>query len=76
MENRHEGKRVFEAQLDLRRTEITAGSLARVPLRYPLMTARVVMAIHMQALRLWKKRIPFHSHPDKLLERQPNERSH
>jgi len=76
MENRREGARVFEAQLELRRTEINRGSLARVPLRYPLMTLRVMTAIHLQALRLWKKRVPFHSHPAKILERQSHERSH
>ena len=67
-------KRVFDAHLELRRTEITAGSLARVPLRYPWMTVRIIAAIHMQALRLWKKKVPFHSHPSKILDRKLHER--
>lgn len=75
MENYRGGERVFEAHLDLGRTEITAGSLTRLPLRYPWMTLRVVAAIHMQALRLWRKRVPFHSHPSKLLDRPSDERS-
>lgn len=39
--------------------------MRRMPLRFPLMTARVVAAIYWQALRLWIKRVPFHTHPDK-----------
>lgn len=57
------GRRVFDAGLDLQRRPLDGASLARVLLRYPLMTARVVGAIHWQALRLWLKRAPFHPHP-------------
>jgi len=34
--------------------------------RYPLMTARVVGAIHWQALRLWLKHNPVYDHPKSL----------
>ncbi len=53
----------FDARLALQRQPLDATSLARVLWRYPLMTARVVGAIHWQALRLWWKRNPVHDHP-------------
>lgn len=55
--------REFDATLDLRRRPLDGASLARVLVRYPLMTARVVGAIHWQALRLWLKGVPVHDHP-------------
>lgn len=66
--------RQFDATLSLRRREITGTSLARVLLRYPPMTLRVVAAIYWQALRLWFKRIPFYDHPvnGKPVEQQPS----
>ena len=57
--------KIFDATLALERTEITGASLARVLLTYPWMTARIMVAIHWQALKLWLKRVPFLVHPDK-----------
>lgn len=37
--------------------------IAQVMLRYPFMTIGVVLRIHIQALRLWIKRVPFISKP-------------
>jgi DUF1365 family protein len=68
MENHRDGRKVFDADLALRRTEINSASLARVLFRYPWMTLQVVATIHAQAARLWRKKIPFHSHPSKLRE--------
>ncbi|NIM69443.1 MAG: DUF1365 family protein [Xanthomonadales bacterium] len=63
METALEGRKVFDASLDLRRREITGPALAGVLLRFPLMTLRVILGIHWQALRLWLKRCPVFDHP-------------
>jgi hypothetical protein len=60
------GERELEAHLDLHRRALTAGNLARVLWRFPLMTAQVIGAIHWQALQLWLKRTPVHDHPQPL----------
>jgi hypothetical protein len=54
---------IFGATLALRRVPITGASLAGTLLRFPWMTAKVIVAIHWQALRLWLKRIPVYRHP-------------
>jgi DUF1365 family protein len=60
-----EGRRMFDASLVLRREEITGASLARVLFGFPLMTLKIIAAIHWEALRLWLKGAPVHDHPDK-----------
>lgn len=55
----------FAAGLELRPQALTLRAMRQMPLKFPLMTARVVTAIYWQALKLWLKRIPFHPHPDK-----------
>jgi uncharacterized protein len=66
MRNLKEGTQVFETTLALERREISGASLARALLKFPLMTIKVVVAIYWQALRLWLKGLPFHTHPKKL----------
>jgi DUF1365 family protein len=61
----HDGMRLFDASLQLRRREIDRSGLTRVLLAYPLMTAKVTTLIHWQALRLVLKKAPFYVHPDK-----------
>ena len=65
MTNRERGEMVFEASFRGRRRSISGRSLARVLVRYPLMPLRAHLAIYWQAFRLWLKRTPFFTHPDK-----------
>jgi uncharacterized protein len=58
-----DGEQLFEATLALRRRPLAGGAMAATLLRFPWMTARVILAIHWQALRLWLKRVPYHAHP-------------
>lgn len=53
----------FDATLHLRREAIDSRTLARSLVAFPLMTAKVTTMIYWQALRLWWKGTPFHSHP-------------
>ena len=57
------GERPFWATLQGRREELTNASLARALVRYPLMPQRVISLIHLQAARLWLKRVPFFHKP-------------
>jgi len=68
MANYSDGKRFFDASMRLGRREISAGSLASVLLRFPLLTLKIIAAIHWQALRLWLKRCPVYAHPKKKRE--------
>lgn len=63
MENRVAGACVFSATMALRRSPLTRPGLARVLMRWPLMTLSVVTAIYWQALRLRLKGVPFIAHP-------------
>ena len=53
-----------DATLVLARREPGAASLARVLLRFPVMTLRIVAAIHWQAFLIWRKRNPVYDHPE------------
>jgi len=54
----------FSVGMRLNVRALTRRAMRRLPLRFPLMGAKVVVAIYWQAFRLWLKRIPFHPHPD------------
>ncbi len=61
--NSSEGETIFDATLSLQSQPVTAANLSKQLARYPFMTAKVAAAIYWQALRLWLKGNPFHSHP-------------
>jgi DUF1365 family protein len=56
----------FDATLTLERRPWTAAGIRRQLLRHPFMTAKVIAAIHFEALRLWFKGIPHHPHPHRV----------
>jgi DUF1365 family protein len=61
--NVESGGRYFDASMTLHRRPLDRRNLAVMMVRYPLMTLRIMSAIHIQALRLWWKKTPFHPHP-------------
>ena len=68
MANSKDGKCFFNASMLLKRKNLNSFSLARVLLKFPFMTLKIVLAIHWQALRLWIKRCPVYVHPNKKKE--------
>lgn len=64
-------QREFDATLVLARKPLTGANLARVLLRYPAMTLRVLLAIHWQAFLIFRRRNPVYDHPSKGLDRPP-----
>jgi len=58
-----DGRRPFWATLSGTRHDMTDRELARALARYPLMPLQVISLIHVEALRLWRKRVPFHKKP-------------
>lgn len=75
MKNYRRGEKLFDATLSLRERPINGVSLAAALIRYPLMTVKIIVAIHYQALRLWLKKVPFYPHPDKQEAPNPVRRS-
>jgi DUF1365 family protein len=65
LENWRDGHLAFDATMTLEREPLGSAPLARALLDYPFMTGKVVGSIYWQALRLWLKRAPFFTHPDK-----------
>lgn len=63
IESHRSGSVAFDATLALRRRELTRSSLARLPLRYPFASIRVLVLIYVHALALKLKGISVHPHP-------------
>ena len=61
--NFRDGKRVFDATLDLSRMPMSRRNLTRMLILYPAMTVKVVAMIYWQALKLKFKQTPFYDHP-------------
>lgn len=60
----HEDGRIpMQAVLAGRRQELTNATVARFLFHYPLMPLQIITHIHLQAARLYLKRIPFHHKP-------------
>lgn len=66
MENWKNGEKVFDATLALKAQEINSKNLARALINFPLMTAKVGFSIYYQALKLFLKRTPLYTHPNKI----------
>lgn len=63
LENWQTGMKIFDATLSLTPQAITAGSVRTTLIRFPVMTVTVAVGIYWNALKLWLKGVPYHSHP-------------
>lgn len=59
---REQARPVLKTHFRGRRIELSDKVIAGLLLRYPLMTFKVVVAIHLEALRLWLKGVPVQPH--------------
>ena len=60
-----DGAEPFAAGIDLTSRPMSDPALAGILLSHPLLTMRVSLGIHSQALRLWRKGVALHHHPDR-----------
>jgi hypothetical protein len=63
--NRRGEERIFDAGLSLDRVTLDRASMGALVWRHPLMTYGVTYGIYREALKLWRKKAPFFSHPTK-----------
>jgi DUF1365 family protein len=61
--SRQDGRRVFEARLELRRRELSRTEMTRILARHPFSGFATLARIYAQALRMWREGAPHHSHP-------------
>lgn len=54
---------IFYAETQLKKQTLTRGSFAKILLRYPFTTYRIISAIYWQAAKLWFKGSPTFGHP-------------
>lgn len=60
IDDREREQPVLLTALTGRRVPLTDANLARLTLKYPLVTLRVITLIHWHALKLWWKKVPWH----------------
>lgn len=58
-----DGRAVFVSRLSLDRRPLTDAGVAAALVRYPFVTAKIIAAIHWEALRLWWKGATYHPKP-------------
>lgn len=54
---------IFDATLAQQRITLTSQSLRRILLRMPFVTLKTIIAIHWEALFIWRRKAPFHRRP-------------
>ena len=67
LEGEHSG---FDATLTMNREPWNARSIRQALLRFPWVTAKVITAIHWEALKLYCKKAPVFTHPNHRLEKK------
>ncbi len=70
MQNSQNGELMFNANLNLQRKKYSLFSMLFSAAIYPLMPLKIVFGIYYHAFRLWLKKVPFYSHPDKITEKK------
>ena len=64
LQGEHSG---FDATLTMKREPWTAPCIRRTLVRFPWVTAKVISAIHWEALKLFMKKAPVFTHPSRRL---------
>lgn len=62
----HRGLKEFDATLAMQAEALTAGNLLPRLIKTPIMAVKVVLGIYWHAFKLWRKGVPFYSHPDRI----------
>jgi hypothetical protein len=70
------GRATFDATLRLRREPWSAPAIHSALLRFPWVTAKVIAAIHWEALKLYLKKVPVFTHPARRKEESNGQTSH